>query len=492
MPNNNNQTLTKSKVKSKSQVRKPLRDVSNAEKYSSKSTGINDAKPYKEEEQGAKAGDENGVLDRLFFIHSDISSLINQINELVVQALGLTSRKATKEVESFANFLSEMQDSLKPWIPRFKALFDESPGPENLVEQSVASEIAPANAEMNYVESPEQTTMVSLVSPSPLVSWRADGNIEHGRQLFLLTPLPRSKELLFECDENSKSMLKNVTSRKSIQPPIIFDAVRQTNDNILEGISVKPTPCKTSDCNLETKRVSPENFVKTDGWMLGMTPCLKISPPRTCVVLEPISEITKKGGHAVYKSTPFPLRVEISEGYEDSESSSSKVSEHTSVKYPDFLGIKFGKGCISRRKAVEESPIWLMSPPKSCVLMEPPDDKILLRADIGKPSIKGVSTLEKEKNLLSGKKNDVQDYPYTKITCKRGVGGSCGMVDCTPMLKEARSTIQRGKHPGENTLKKELWTKFEAASTNGIGFNVSFLPKTATQKGFLARLDEVS
>lgn len=36
-----------------------------------------------------------------------------QIDELVVQALSLTSRKATKEVESFANFLSEMQNSLK-------------------------------------------------------------------------------------------------------------------------------------------------------------------------------------------------------------------------------------------------------------------------------------------------------------------------------------------------------------------------------------------
>lgn len=77
MPKNDNQTLTKSKVKSKSQVRKPFRDVSNAEKYSCKATGIKVAKPYKEEEKGAKGGDENGALDRLLFIHSDISSQVD-------------------------------------------------------------------------------------------------------------------------------------------------------------------------------------------------------------------------------------------------------------------------------------------------------------------------------------------------------------------------------------------------------------------------------
>lgn len=74
-----------------------------------------------------------------------------------------------------------------------------------------------------------------------------------------------------------------------------------------------------------------------------------------------------------------------------------------------------------------------------------------------------------------------------------GVSASCRMIHCTPMLKEPQSSlIRRGKHPGENTLKKELWTKFEAASTNGIGFNVSLTPETTAEKGFLDRLDEVS
>ena len=60
------------------------------------------------------------------------------------------------------------------------------------------------------------------------------------------------------------------------------------------------------------------------------------------------------------------------------------------------------------------------------------------------------------------------------------------------MWKESQSTSRRGgKHPGENTLKKELWTKFEAASTSGLHFSVSVLQESS-RKGFLDRLDEVS
>jgi hypothetical protein len=36
-------------------------------------------------------------------------------------------------------------------------------------------------------------------------------------------------------------------------------------------------------------------------------------------------------------------------------------------------------------------------------------------------------------------------------------------IESTPLWKESESTIRTGKRPGENTLKKELWTKFEAS-----------------------------
>jgi hypothetical protein len=59
------------------------------------------------------------------------------------------------------------------------------------------------------------------------------------------------------------------------------------------------------------------------------------------------------------------------------------------------------------------------------------------------------------------------------------------------MWKGPESTICRGKVAGENTLKKELWTKFEAASTHGPRLNVS-VPQNTAQRGFLDLLDEVS
>lgn len=59
------------------------------------------------------------------------------------------------------------------------------------------------------------------------------------------------------------------------------------------------------------------------------------------------------------------------------------------------------------------------------------------------------------------------------------------------MWKEPESTICIGNVPGENTLKKELWTKFEAASTHGLRFDVS-VPQNTSQRGFLDLLDEAS
>ena len=72
-----------------------------------------------------------------------------------------------------------------------------------------------------------------------------------------------------------------------------------------------------------------------------------------------------------------------------------------------------------------------------------------------------------------------------------GLYRSFKIVESTPILRGPESSIQIGKHPGENTLKKELWEKFEAASIDGIDFDVSVVQQSA-QKGFLDRLDEVS
>lgn len=67
------------------------------------------------------------------------------------------------------------------------------------------------------------------------------------------------------------------------------------------------------------------------------------------------------------------------------------------------------------------------------------------------------------------------------------VGGRLALIGSTPIWKEAESFVRTGKRPGENTLKRELWTKFEATSSNELLFK-----DFVTHKGFLDRLDEVS
>lgn len=67
------------------------------------------------------------------------------------------------------------------------------------------------------------------------------------------------------------------------------------------------------------------------------------------------------------------------------------------------------------------------------------------------------------------------------------VGGRLALIGSTPIWKKAESVVRTGKRPGENTLKRELWTKFEAASSNELLFNDS-----VTHKGFLDRFYEVS
>ena len=59
------------------------------------------------------------------------------------------------------------------------------------------------------------------------------------------------------------------------------------------------------------------------------------------------------------------------------------------------------------------------------------------------------------------------------------------------MWHEPESAFQTGKRPGENTLKKELWTRFEAASTYGFQPKLPTVRKD-TQKGFLDLLEEAS
>lgn len=107
-----------------------------------------------------------------------------------------------------------MLSSLQPWVPRFqKALSTCARQAEKELEQSLASKtISYAVEDEQFgVESPEQIKLDSLISPSPLVSWRAGCDVERGRQLFLLTPLPISKTLSSKLVDSSKPAFERFT-----------------------------------------------------------------------------------------------------------------------------------------------------------------------------------------------------------------------------------------------------------------------------------------
>nr|GMC73197.1 UDP-N-acetylglucosamine pyrophosphorylase [Ipomoea batatas] len=462
--------------------RMPLRSIPNSNngvRHLSRSTKTKKKLPEKKGQEEAVVGDSS--LDRLLLVHSDLSSLVHQIDELVVQAL--TSKKEVKEIKSFADFLSEMQVSLKPWVSRFqKALSDTSTRPENTVEQPLESKVVlvPVVKEdmRNVVDSPEQCKWDSLVCSSPLVSWPADCTSECDRQLFLLTPLPQSKGLLSKFRESSKSIVDKIKPDQIPQLPSVFD-------NLLDSAKPETTSKRTgqplyhlditgnvNDQKLgNSKLVSPEKVLSRQNSIL-MTPCLKVSPPKSCVVLEPVSEYHYKGNLKLHKLTPYPSALQFSSESQDSESSTIQSSEKLNVKYPELFGIKLGNQLVNRWKVADESPKW--SPPKTCVLLEPPEDAA------GECLIPETAPNPNQKNFLP------------KRISTQELGSKCELVESTPMMKEPESCIKIGKHPGENTLKRELWTKFEAASTHAICFNPPTTQKMALQKGFLDRLDEVS
>ncbi|CAJ1951083.1 unnamed protein product [Sphenostylis stenocarpa] len=381
---------------------------------------------------------EDNDLQRL---RSDISSLLHQIDGLVVQAIEVNNHKKKNsinkggrtEIESFSRILSHMLSSLKPWVPKFQKLLH----PE---------ETDSYDDESRECESPEETTL-SLVSPSPLVSWRANCTVERGRQMFMLTPLPLSS--------------KHHQQSKHHFPPTASATTFMDN-----GI-VKPTPIK----------LQLPNNQDNGSMLLMMTPCLKMSPPKSCLLLEPISEINPLGDHKFRKATPYPVGIRCS----DPESSGRDDSSPAlSMMYPELLGICRDSKAEVGKKTVEASPDWFTSPPKTCVLLEPPDDKIDDRLCVHTTG----NILDQQVGTF--KDSDGADVPKDHNQAKKSRNqdhfvGSLTHVESTPMPE---SSFQTGKRPGENTLKRELWTKFEAASTWGC--------QKSAHKGFLDLLEEAS
>lgn len=294
-----------------------------------------------------------------------------------------------------------------------------------LAKKPVSTEVA---EESKVCDCPEEPKLDLLVSPSPLVSWRANCTIERGRQMFMLTPLPISKALSCKRQEPSKSEFNRLSSStNAFGTSTVFTLSGDIPDCSFDAVVVKPTPLKPSasvaiqEANAqESGSISSPLFPKRESSMLVMTPCLKMSPPKSCVLLEPISEICDPGkdNDRVRKSTPFPVGIHYSDS-ESSESSGSDASKDMALKYPELLGIQHISKSGGGKKRVEASPDWFMSPPKTCVLLEPPKEKAfdLQKADKGLHMTDAVIVNEETSKL----EEDVfEDHNQTKKSCNKG------------------------------------------------------------------------
>ena len=154
--------------------------------------------------------------------------------------------------------------------------------------------------------------------------------------------------------------------------------------------------------------------------MLVMSPCSKMSLPKSCVLLEPISEISHQGNYRFRKATPFPAGINCSRS-QLSKSSGSDTSEGLAFKYPELLGIQGAYKTGIGKKKVEASPGWFMSPPKTCVLLQPPDEKSLNDAADG-CQMPSSHVFNQQKNLSFVKQDNVQcGVQQTSKSCNQGI-----------------------------------------------------------------------
>ena len=300
---------------------------------------------------------------------------------------------------------------------------------ENQLGQTGESKIVSStnDVESDAVDSPEETKLDSLISPSPLVSWRADCTVERGRQLFLLTPLPISKTLSSKFQGPSKSVFERNTSNTTSEQPTFCTLLEDVNDDLLESVPIRSTTSKPIDSaatelgkTLQSEFASSSCFSKKECSMLVMTPCSKMSPPKSCVLLEPISEISHQGNHRFRKATPFPVGINRSRS-QLSESSGSDTSEGLAFKYPELLGIQGAYKPGIGKKKVEASPGWFVSPPKTCVLLQPPDEKSLNDAADG-CQMPSSHVFNNQKDLSFAKQDNVQcGVQQTSKSCNQGI-----------------------------------------------------------------------
>ncbi|KAH9301189.1 hypothetical protein KI387_012772, partial [Taxus chinensis] len=467
----------------------------------------------------------------------------DKIDGLVIRAhkLNLANKLGARDIECFIKVLLATHSTLQGWHPKFEQAFGSQP--EISEKQIIPLSPIVTSLELNDENLFPLDNFRKSLSPSPLVSWPLGVTSDCSRELFALTPLPKSRTFtdfkgfstseLTACGDKGKlaSVLRTPSSFQHLSkiqekieamtPQKLEAVIPQKLESMApeqlevvapEQVEVVTPRIPDSDTSeyAQMFRGNPSHFLKEDTSKIYATPGLEISPPKTCLLMKPISE-----------STPATFNFQK---YDESPSSDdSQIPKSLRIKYPDLFK-KVAYDCLPIKTPVQMSPHLAISPPKTCVLMIPstemqsdvqgvadshkPQDrhKYSPSLEISLTSTFSVDCAESGKSGESIKQKNCGESTSKMKQAKEGAMRSperCEttslsravhkekidlsymhrapdnpdsayppfvVAESTPASKIAshndQNTEKRGKQPGEQTLRRELWSKLEAASAD--------------------------
>lgn len=154
----------------------------------------------------------------------------------------------------------------------------------------------------------------------------------------------------------------------------------------------------------------------------------------------------------------------------DDLSSSDEISKDLASRY-DLYGLNHFSD-TPRRRETDDTFQWFLSPPKTCVLMNPSDDDKTI--PIPTPA---TMNMRGQQDIADGKPVQTPALHSKALLA-------------TPW-KGLESTNLKGRRAGETTLKRELWNRFEAVSTDELHFDMSLFQKIEGKR-FLDMLEEAT
>ncbi|XP_062231970.1 uncharacterized protein LOC133929288 [Phragmites australis] len=495
----------------------------------------------------------DAALDRLLLARSDLASIVSQIDELISDALQCQTmpKRGKQEIESFSGFLSDTNSSLKQWSSRLKQALENCPvkvenvskhtlgtcsnsaakGYEKLIcsSSNLLDPVATPSCNLLNCSSSNLPEADMIVSPSPLVSWRTGAcMVESGKQLFLLTPLPKTKACSLRCP-TSKTQVKTTSSmdQRNLPSLPVWKLTISDDDHpdLEQGVKVNeartgtvtPHVTTANKGSLVDRLRSPCTFSIQKSTRALPDSCLNTSLSSKQQLFSPILEGSRKEDAVSDGPTQGDKRSETCEDL----SSSDEVSKDLASRY-DLYGFNRSTKNTHRRREADDTLQWFLSPLKTCVLLDPSDDKpIPTPAGNNKKGKQDVSDDDKtiqtpaahskallgtpwkglESTNLKGRRAGETTLkkelgtPWNGLESTNLKGGQAGETTLKKVLgtpwKGLESTNLKGRQAGETTLKKELWTRFEAVSTNELHFDKSVFQKTDGRR-FLDMLEEAS